>query len=100
MKRRKPHIERKMDSVYLPSLDALVDVLFQEAYDRHWTWVEIARQSGLSYSTVKKLGSRETNYPQYRTVELLAHALGGGVTFSKTKGKKQKITWTPKLFAA
>lgn len=100
MKRQKPKVEKKMDSVYLPSLDALVDVLFQEAYDRHWTWVEIAKQSGLSYSTVKKLGMRETNYPQHRTVELLAYALGGTVTFTKSRGKKQQVTWEPKVFAA
>jgi len=98
-RRRRVKSEKKMDRVYLPSIKELVDVLYQEAFDRHWTWSEFARQSGLSYGTVVKLGTYETKYPQYRTVQLLAIALGGKVTFQQgTKVRKRNITWTPKVF--
>ena len=94
-------IERRNDSVYLPSLKQVVDVLFEHAYRKHWTWAQLARQSGLSYSTVKSLGMYKTKYPQLRTVQLIAHALGGQIAYERGQ-KKWKLgkTLTPKVFAA
>lgn len=96
--RKKP--EKKMDKVYLPSIRALVDALYQEAFERHWNWAKLARESGLSLSTVQKLGRYQTRYPQYRTVELLAQALGGRVDFHTggTARSRKNITWKPKVF--
>lgn len=96
-KQKKP---RKMDSVYMPSLRILVDHLFQEAYNQQWTWNELAKQSGLSYTTIHNLGTYATRYPQLRTIQLIAHALGGHVKFEQGKHHKQRITWTPKVFRA
>jgi len=90
--------DKKMDSVYLPSLKTLIDALFQEAHDRKMRWSILAARSGLAITTVKKLGRYETSYPQFRTVELIAHALGGKVEFNTRANKKKRITWTPKVF--
>lgn len=98
-KRRKPKTtEKKMDAVYLPSLKRLVDILYQEAYDQKLNWEALAKKSGLSGSTVRKLGRRETKYPAFRTMELIALALGGHVRFQVGEGRKKAITWTPKVF--
>lgn len=92
--------DRKLDGYYLKRLNHMVDKLFDEAAKRQWTWEKIAEESGLSRNTVYNLGARVTKYPQYRTVELLAHALGGRLTFTKTKeGRHPKRTWTLKLFS-
>ena len=100
MARKAKSAERKMDAQYLRALNKLVDELFTIAdQQRHWTWETLADKSGLSRQTIYKLGARVTKYPQYRTVELLAHALGGRLSFSKSAatavGKRQ---WTLKMF--
>lgn len=97
-KHRPRSTDKKMDAVYLPSLKRLVDRLFQEAYDQSMNWETLAKKSGLSSPTVRKLGRYETKYPQFRTVELLAIALGGRVRFRVGEGPKKRITWTPKVF--
>lgn len=98
-KQRKPRTtDKKMDAVYLPSLKKLVDYLFQEAYDQKLNWEVLAKKSGLAGSTVRKLGRYETKYPAFRTVELIAIALGGHVRFATGDGRKKAITWTPKVF--
>jgi len=93
-------IVRKNHSVYMNSLNHLVDELFEVAYSQHLTWSVLAKKSGLAYSTVRKLGERKTKYPQYRSVMLLAHALGGNVQFNESALGKRQYTWTPKVFAA
>ena len=93
-------IIRKNHKVYVDSLNHLVDALFESAYQGKMTWATLANESGLSYSTVRKLGERKTKYPQYRTVMLIANALGGSVQFKKGALGKRRYTWTPKVFAA
>ncbi len=95
-------IRRKNHTVYVSNLNLLIDMIFEEAYRQKYTWAALAKASGLSVSTVRNLGERTTLYPQYRTVELLAHAIGGEVKFNSkiTKGKKFHATWKPKVFAA
>jgi len=87
--------------VYFKSLDALVDRLFQIAFDKKYTWAEMASISGIGAATISKLGNRETRFPQYRTVELLAHALGGKIDWAKgTNRKAIVIKWKPEQFAS
>lgn len=93
-------ITRKNHSVYMNSLNHLIDELFEVAYKSELTWSQLAQKSGLSYATVRNLGERKTKYPQYRTVMLIAHALGGNVQYKETKLGKRQYTWTPKVFAA
>lgn len=94
--------ERKNDATYYKSLNSLIDRLFEEAYRQQMNWMKLAERSGVSSATIRKLGRRQTNYPQFRTVELIAYALGGSVTFSKTQQWRAaiKIRWTPKSFDA
>jgi hypothetical protein len=92
--------ERKLDGPYAQRLNAIIDKLFDVAAKKHWTWEQMAEESGLSRSTIFNLGSRLTKYPQHRTVELLARALGGRLAFVKgEEAKHPKPTWTLKLFS-
>ena len=93
-------IVRKNHAVYSKSLNHLVDELFEVAYKQHMTWSQLAKKSGLSYATVRKLGERKTKYPQYRSVMLIAHAVGGSVQYKEVALGKRQYTWTPKVFAA
>lgn len=90
----------KNHAVYVRSLNHLVDELFEHAYANKLTWSQLSKKSGLSYQTVRKLGERKTKYPQYRTVTLLAHAVGATVQYKETTLGKRQYTWTPKVFAA
>lgn len=58
------------------SLNKLVDHLFQEAFKQKWTWQKLSEEAGVCGSTIDKLGARITKSPHYRTVELIASALG------------------------
>ena len=91
---------RKNDAVYFRSLNRLVDELFDiAAKQKKWTWDKMADESGLSRETIYKLGARLTKYPQYRTVELLAVALGGSLAHKpiKTSAANARPRWTLKL---
>lgn len=64
-----------MKASYTQFLNQVVDELFTAAAET-MTWLEFARRAGLCYSTVYRLGTRQTRYPQLRTVYLLARAAG------------------------
>jgi predicted transcriptional regulator len=92
---------RREEGTYVQHLDRLIDDLFQRACDRGMTWSEFAREAGVEYSTVKKLGMRQTGYPQYRSLHRLAQSVGGRLHFSegmKTAGRI-RVTWTPQKLA-
>lgn len=87
--------ERKLDGHYTAALNRLIDRLFEVAAKKQWTWEKMAEESGLSSSTIHNLGGRVTRWPQYRTVELLARALGGRIDFVKAQeGKQPRPTFT------
>jgi lambda repressor-like predicted transcriptional regulator len=68
---------RKAEKDYLESLHAAVDTIYEIAHRKHgWNWAQLARQAGLSYNTVSNLGSRNTQFPEFRTVYRLAKAVG------------------------
>ena len=71
---------------YEDRLDALVDEMFDLAYERY-TWGQFAEAAGVSHDTVARLGNRETRVPQLRTIYLLAKALGMDVGLVKTRLK-------------
>ena len=100
-KKKKPE-ERvlKNHTVYFHSLNYLIDKLFTEAFRQKLSWGELSDKSGLSVSTIMNLASRKTRYPAYRTVQLLAHGLGGKVVFSTGHvGRRTKVAWALKLFS-
>lgn len=68
---------RKMEPDYKRTLHAYIDAIFERSADIYgWQWPELARKAGISYATVRKLGSYETRFPEMRTVYLLAKAVG------------------------
>lgn len=87
--------KRKAEKYYLKQLEAAIDIIFTIAVDEFgWDWAELARQSGLSYSTVANLGNKETIFPEARSLILLSRAVGrefginektGQVTLKKRK---------------
>jgi DNA-binding phage protein len=100
-KRKKPVYRNHV--VYKQSLNRIIDVLFEKAYNMKMSWPELAKQSGLSRETVVSLGTRKTKYPQFRTVQLIAHAVGGRLDYMKGRVNeidKYQVTWTPRVFRA
>lgn len=59
---------------YETYLNQVVDTVYKKAAEV-WTWQELAQMAGVSYSTVYRLGMRETRFPLLRTVFLLARAV-------------------------
>lgn len=60
---------------YEKYLERLIDEVFTEAATR-WTWHELAKEAGVSYNTVWRLGTYQTKLPQLRTAYLLCKAVG------------------------
>lgn len=100
---------RELEATHEKALNKLVDDIYQRAFDYQWDWSELSRQSGLSYNTVVNLGQRITRFPQFRTVQLLAKAVGGDVRFVEvtsggrvrgTTSRSIKVTWKPSKMGA
>lgn len=69
------------------------DVIFERAtYQIGWDWKELAQIAGLSYSTVYRLGMRQTRFPQLRTFFKLAQAVNMNMPEIKTQLKKSQKT--------
>ncbi len=82
MEQREQRRQRKaLEERYATYLHGIVDELFNAAFRKGWSWPMIARASGLSYSTVLKLGNRITCYPRHMTVWKISKALGLSYTF-------------------
>ena len=70
-------VPTKEEKQYARYLHGLVDEIFHISSDEMgWSWVDLAEQAGLSYTTVNRLGNRVTQYPRHMTVWKLAKALG------------------------
>jgi len=78
-----------VDHDYETYLDRLVDDLFEIA-SQEFTWAELAAESRLAYTTVARLGNRQTRLPQLRTVYRLAEAVGYDLSLIKREIKKRK----------
>lgn len=67
---------KKLEKDYEQLLDRFVDILFLEATDHYsYTWREFAKAAGVAYSTVYRLGMRDTHLPYLRTIYKLAKAV-------------------------
>lgn len=73
--------QHKFTKKYKEDLHSIVTKLFDECYNKGWTWDQFATKAGVSYNTVFYLGNRNTRFPQFRTLQLLAGALGGSLTY-------------------
>jgi len=72
--------ERKqLEGEWNDYLDDVVDDLFNLAFDKDWSWFELSRQSKVSYTTICRLGNRDTLYPRLSTVWKIAKAVGANI---------------------
>lgn len=76
---------RKLSATQERALNRIVDKLYQEAYNRGVTWERLAERSDVGLQTIVKLGLYQTKFPQFKTVEGIAQALGGSLQFSEGK---------------
>lgn len=92
MKRKhKPRaFKRPAPDGWLEDLHRLIDVIFEQAYRRDWTWADLARFSKLSYYTVWRLGERDTRYPQTLTVWKLARAVNMSIKIVENRASVVK----------
>jgi len=67
---------------YERKLDKIIDDIFEEAY-KYWTWGELAKEAGLAYGTVSRLGDRITRLPRFQTILKLAHSVGWDLEIQK-----------------
>ena len=78
---------------YTDYLNRLTDDIFAEAA-RHWDWEtnselnQWAREAGLHYMTIWKLGTRETKSPQLLTVWKLAKSVGWTMQLTQLKRRR------------
>lgn len=76
---------------YLRALNRLVDDIFSVAtYEKDWTWGRLAKEAGVAYTTVCRLGERETRLPQLRSIYRLAKAVGMDLQVVKHELKMRK----------
>lgn len=92
MKRKhKPRaFKRPAPDGWLEDLHRIIDVIFEEAYRRDWTWADLARFAGVSYYTVWRLGERDTRYPQTLTVWKLSKSVGMSVKIVQNRANLAK----------
>lgn len=61
---------------YAAALDELVETVFDHMVGLELTCLKLSTIAGVSDATVYRLRNRNTRLPQYRTVVLLARAVG------------------------
>lgn len=77
---------------YFQQLHTLIDQVFTHAAQEYnFTWAELAREAGLNYDTVAKLGNRLTKWPRYATVFKLARAVGWSLSLVQS-GKSTSVS--------
>jgi DNA-binding Xre family transcriptional regulator len=81
---------QKMYNEYFNSLNTLVDHLFDLATKQKWSWEKLADEAGIGKQTIANLGDRKTRFPQYRTVECIAIAMGGRIDFVRGRYQHRK----------
>ena len=71
--------------------DRILDDIFDIAADIHgWNVYEFSSRTGLAWTTIEKLRTNETRFPQFRTIILLAKAVGMNVSVITKELKKAK----------
>ena len=67
---------REPEKDYMKALHDLVDKIYRLAADEGWGWNDLADEAGVAHATVYRLGMRQTQWPEFRTVYRLATAVG------------------------
>jgi len=93
-KQKHPH-RAITDQGYKAALKFATDVIFYRAtYVCDWTWEELADAAKLQRTTVRRLGSRITEYPRWQTFWKLATAVGLNVDFTDPRTNQPVRTTT------
>lgn len=87
---------RKLEPHYVDDLQRRVDAIFVRAKeiwppkreDPYFCWRMLANTSGLTRTTVYRLGYRETRFPEDRTLALLAMAVNQHQVIATFKQRK------------
>jgi|SRR6516162_2029292 hypothetical protein len=96
MKKLSKQKQQLKDEPYYVVLNRTIDQLFEEAWNQDLDCDNLSEKSGLNRRTVIRLLTRQTRYPQFRTVAMLAQAVGGRLDFTAGVAfKKIRIHWTP-----
>lgn len=74
--KRKEHTPPSTALKEFKELHKLIDRIYAEAYDRDWSWEQLAAAAGVGVGTVYNLGNEITQYPRLQTVFCLARAVG------------------------
>jgi hypothetical protein len=82
--------KREMPKGYEFDLDRVIDIIYEEAYRRDWSWADLARFAGLCYHTVWMIGERRTRFPAHMTIFKLSKAVQLRVTFERTRASVVK----------
>jgi len=89
---------KESDIEYFKQLEVLVNQIIDKAVlVNKWSFKTLANKADLSPKTVDNLGNFQTKFPQFRTVQKLATAIGWNIKFSK--GTKNKFRVIHKLKA-
>jgi hypothetical protein len=75
---------------HIRALHKILDQVYNASDDLGWNWHDLAEQSGLHKNTVWLHGHRMINYPQFRTVFLLAKAVGLELMVAALQKKAKK----------
>ena len=80
----------KSERQYFTDLHRIVDEVYSLAADKYgWTWSQLAVNAELCYSTVGKLGDRETRWPRFSTVYKLCKSVGIDLVMAQPKQTKK-----------
>lgn len=80
-----------MEKEFEQKLTELVDDIFAAATDAwDWGWGKLAAEAGTCYSTVARLGYRQTKSPHLRTIFKLSRAVGMDIKLVKQSLKVAK----------
>lgn len=71
--------------------ERILDDIFDIANDIHgWSICQFSSHSGLAWSTIERIRNKDTKYPQFRTIILLARSVGMNVSVVTKQLKKVK----------
>ena len=84
-------MQKVIPGSYERELNRFIDDAFNEAAFKDWSWVRLADEAGLAYTTVYKLGHYVTKRPQFLTVWKIAKAIGYEIQFRKRVKKTKTV---------
>ena len=88
----KKEVISAVERTYFRELHKIIDGVFKESADSFdWTWNQLAENAGLGYSTVAKLGDRQTRWPRFSTIWRLAKAVGWDLAIQQPKTHRKAL---------